>query len=387
MWTLPVISFAVYAVLYAIAEKVSKRTRGIVSSLLFLSIAYLIGFLTGIFPKDAISATGIPVILSAFGTVAIVTNLGTLLSLKQFAAEWKTVAVCLGGIAALAAFGVLLDGVVFDEFFGLCTIPAISGGVVAMMIMKDALVSCAPKLIAFTMLLFALHSFVGIPMAGLMLRKYCMTSPRLDTAPVNAAKKELLPSVLRVKESEAGVVLFARLAMVMALAAILAHLTQDVVPASILGLLLGVIMAELGFLPENPLQKCGYYDMLIFFILSTVVDPFALIDLPSLLDCLVPLLFFMVGGCGVVMLGGMLVGKLLHMDARLACALSCACMIGFPGTLIVAQDVVDGIGYEDEALHRVMRESLGIKMVIAGFATVSTSSIVIASLLVPLLQS
>ena len=50
MWTLPVISFAVYAVLYAIAEKVSKRTRGIVSSLLFLCIVYLIGFLTGIFP-------------------------------------------------------------------------------------------------------------------------------------------------------------------------------------------------------------------------------------------------------------------------------------------------------------------------------------------------
>ena len=73
------------------------------------------------------------------------------------------------------------------------------------------------------------------------------------------------------------------------------------------------------------------------------------------------------------------------MDWRLACALSCGCLLGFPSTLIVAEDVVDHMGFPEET-YAAVRTDLGLKMVIAGFATVSTSSVVISSLIAPLLS-
>ena len=384
MWTLPAISFAVYAVLYAMAEIVSKKTKGIFSSLLFLSLAYLIGFLSGVFPKDCVSATGMPGIVSAFVSLAIVTNMGTLISLRQLAREWKTVVICLSGVAALAAFCLLTDGKIFAPFYGLCTLPAIPGGIVALAIIKDALVSCDPCLTAFTLLLFALHNLVGIPLASYMLRAYCKSSvPPAVSAAAAPAERKL--TVLSAREDESPALLLARLACVMALAAILSHFINDAVPASVFGLVLGVFAAELGFLPRDLLSKAGHYNLLIFMMLTTVVDPMALVDLPSLIDCLAPLLFYLLCGSAVTILGSVLAGGLLKVDWRLSCALSCACMIGFPGTLIVAQDIVDGIGYEDEAQRLAMRNALGSKMVIAGFSTVSTASVIIASLIAPLL--
>lgn len=385
VWTLPVISFAVYALLYAAADLISKKTKGMISSILFLSIVYLFGFLSGIFPSDAISATGITSLLAAFGMLCTVTNLGTLINLQQFAREWKTVAICLGGIVTLSLFGLYAGYFFFDQLYGLCSIPAISGGIVALAIMSDALKACEGQFVAFTMLCFAIHSFIGLPAASYMLRKFCLTDPS-GAAFLRPAEDRNGASSLRVFHfRENSKFLFARLGIVMAAASILARLTGDIVPAAILGLVLGVFGAETGFLENNTLQKCGCYELMMFFMISSAIDPLSRVDTESLIQCLPPLAFYMLGGCAATMLGGILMGRILHVDRRLACALSCGCMIGFPGTLIAAQDVVDSMGFPEETRAEV-RETLGIKMVIAGFATVSTSSIVIASMIAPILS-
>ena len=153
---------------------------------------------------------------------------------------------------------------------------------------------------------------------------------------------------------------------------------------AIFGIILGVVATEMGFLAGNTLEKCGFYGLMMFFMVSSALDPLAQVDLTSLLAGLWPLFFYMIGGCAATMIGGMLAGKLLKVDWRLACALSCGCMLGFPSTLIAAEDVVDSFGFPEETRAQV-RETLGVKMTIAGFATVSTSSIVIASLIAQLL--
>lgn len=385
MWSIPAVSFAVYAVVYAVSEAVSRKTKGLISSVLCLSIIYLAGFLVGIFPADTISSTGIPAILSAFGTLCIVSNIGTLISLRDFAREWKTVLICLSGVAALAMF-VFAAGGLFDRMYALCSIPALSGGIVALLIMKDALAACPEQYVAFTMLCYAVHSFIGLPAASIMLQKYCRSDPS-GRSLLPPPAKETAPRRIRlatVAEATPRSALFARLAAVMGLAAALAFALGDRVPASLLGLGLGVLATELGFLAPNTLQKCGYYDLLMFFMLASIIDPLSTVSFEGLRMCLMPLLFFTVGGCAVIMLGGMAMGRLLKVDWRLACALSCGCLLGFPSTLITAEDVVDHMDYPAE-IKSAVRASLGLKMVIAGFATVSTSSVVISSLIAPLL--
>ncbi len=349
MWTLPVTSIAVYAVLYALAGKISHKTKGILSTMLLLSLIYLAGFLAGVFPKDAFTATGIPTMIGSFGTLCIVTNLGTLINAKQFVREWRTVVICLGGLVGLAAFCLGVGNLLFDRIYSLCAIPAISGGIVALLIMKDALVSSASQYIAFTMLLFAIHGFIGLPAASVMLRKYCLTDPsgRAFLDPAHGANKESRLRIFHFKEDGPTEGLFARLTVVMAVASLLALLTNNVVPAAIFGIILGVVATEMGFLAGNTLEKCGFYGLMMFFMVSSALDPLAQVDLTSLLAGLWPLFFYMIGGCAATMIGGMLTGKLLKVDWRLACALSCGCMLGFPSTLIAAEYVVDSFGFPE----------------------------------------
>lgn len=385
MWSIPAVSLAVYAVSYAASDAVSRKTKGLVSSILCLSLIYLAGFLTGIFPADSIASTGIPAMLSAFGTLCIVSNIGTLIRLRDFAREWKTVTICLCGVGALAIFA-LASAALFDRMYALCSIPALSGGVVALLIMKDALARCQEQYVAFTMLCYAIHSFIGLPAASLLLRKYCHTDPsgqRLLPPPARPAAEGRL-RLFPVSPDATSHAVFARLAVVVGLAALLSAALGEHIPASLLGLGLGILATELGFLAPNSLQKCGYYELMMFFMISSIVDPLSTVTLPALGMCVAPLIYFTVGGCAAILLGGMAAGRLLGVDWRLACALSCGCLLGFPSTLIVAEDVVDHMGYSEET-RLAVRTDLGLKMVIAGFATVSTSSVVISSLIAPLL--
>ena len=78
-----------YCVAYAISDAVSARTKGLISSVLCLSLLYLAAFLTGILPKDTIAVTGIPTMLGAFGTLFMITNIGTLIRLRDFCREFE----------------------------------------------------------------------------------------------------------------------------------------------------------------------------------------------------------------------------------------------------------------------------------------------------------
>ena len=104
MWSNPMFSFAVFMILFGIGSIISKKTKGIIVEALFLSVVYMIGFITGIFPQNALEITGIPAMMSAFGTLLIVTNLGTLIEMRRFIKEWKTVVITLGAMAIMGIF-------------------------------------------------------------------------------------------------------------------------------------------------------------------------------------------------------------------------------------------------------------------------------------------
>ncbi len=385
MWTLPAIGFAVYCVAYAISDAVSARTKGLISSVLCLSLLYLAAFLTGILPKDTIAVTGIPTMLGAFGTLFMITNIGTLIRLRDFCREWKTVLICLCGVGALAVFSLATAGL-FDRIYALCAIPSIAGGIVALLVMQDALAVCTEQYVAFTMLCYSIHSFIGLPAAAFMLRKYCGTDPSgRSFLPPPAAESSRRLRFFPVSEKSPPSALMARLALVCAAATILSQLMGERVPTALIGLLLGIAATELGFLANSTLQKCGYYDFIMFLVVSGIIDPLSAVTLDALRMCLAPLLFYMLGGCLVIMLGGIAAGMLLKVDWRLSCALSCGCLLGFPATLITAEDVVDNMDFPAET-HAAVRDALSLKMVIAGFATVSTSSVVISTLIAPLLM-
>lgn len=152
---------------------------------------------------------------------------------------------------------------------------------------------------------------------------------------------------------------------------------------AVVALVLGVIFNELGFLDDNALQKAGYFNLCMLGLIAAILPSFAVLSISDIMSLIVPIVFFLLLGVICLGLGGGLVGKFVFKyDFRLSAALGMCAMIGFPFTMILSNDVVNGMKLPEEQAQR-MTDVILPKMVISGFVSVTVCSVIIASLVVP----
>ncbi len=97
MWSDPLISITLYLGLYAVGTVIADKTKGLICEALFLCLVYAIGFATGIIPRDSLVSTGIPGVLSAFGVMMIIGNLGIMIELRRFCESGERLRSVAGG--------------------------------------------------------------------------------------------------------------------------------------------------------------------------------------------------------------------------------------------------------------------------------------------------
>lgn len=81
-------------------------TKGWVPSVLVIMILMLVGFSTGLFPKTIIDDAGVSDALFKVACGLLVTHLGTLISRKEMAAQWKTVIASLDRAMSVQRYSV-----------------------------------------------------------------------------------------------------------------------------------------------------------------------------------------------------------------------------------------------------------------------------------------
>lgn len=96
-------------------------TKGWVPSVLVIMILMLVGFSTGLFPKTIIDDAGVSDALFKVACGLLVTHLGTLISRKEMAAQWKTVIISLGKAMSVQRYSCAGFGDSTD--FGIYTFP------------------------------------------------------------------------------------------------------------------------------------------------------------------------------------------------------------------------------------------------------------------------
>lgn len=106
--TTPVFALFVLCAVYAIGEFVGTFTKAWIPSVFVVAILFLIGYWT-VFPKNIVTLGGLGAPLG--GIIAIllcVTHMGTAISLKELAGQWKIILVCLAGLAGMIYNGPLV---------------------------------------------------------------------------------------------------------------------------------------------------------------------------------------------------------------------------------------------------------------------------------------
>lgn len=156
-------------VVYALGDMIATKTKAIISMLFVASVVFAIGFWNGL-PATIFTDSA----LQGFASVSVgllLVHMGTTIKLKNILKEWKTVVIVLCSTVAIC-LGVYFIGSLFiEKDMALMGAPILGGGVVAFLVMRDALASAGDRIVLFGSLVLVVQGVVGFPIASVMYKK------------------------------------------------------------------------------------------------------------------------------------------------------------------------------------------------------------------------
>lgn len=93
-------AFAACLVIILLGEVLSKFTKGWVPSVFISAVLILIAFWTFL-PKTLVADSKLLPLGSSVAIFLLITHMGTLFSLERLLQQWKTVVICIAGLAGL----------------------------------------------------------------------------------------------------------------------------------------------------------------------------------------------------------------------------------------------------------------------------------------------
>jgi hypothetical protein len=394
-----VLAFVIVMAVWTVSDWVAKKTQSLLSSLFVASIIFLIGFMTGIFPEDLLASSSL---LGLAGAVVgmIIVHLGTMISLDDFKKQWKTLLI---GISAVVGIGLLLlaAGAIFgggvrsvDDYgnlianardFVIAGTGAISGGTISVLIVQEAALGVGLTTVAaFPVLIAALQGLIGFPLTSIILRREAARlkgeyrAGRLEAPAVveeGKASEGMLPAFLR---TTPGTLLCVGAVVLVSIG--INNLTNGILNTFVMALIFGIALRTTGVFKPSVLSGIDSFGLMMLAIMIMVFGPLATLKPADLAALAVPLLIaFVFGVIGIVLFSGV-VGKLLGYTIPMSIAIGLTSLYGFPGTMILSQEAAKGAGETPEEVAAI-EGSILPKMIVAGFSTVTITSVVVTSII------
>jgi len=380
-----ILAFLIFILALAIGEIVSTATKARIPSLLVAMVLMMVGFWVGL-PKDLVAKTGLPA-LAAISTPMMVAHMGTLMSLKTVAKQWKALVI---GVAALVGIGVLLL-TIFSSIYGLPIAVAaacpISGGIVASQIAMEAMKTVGkPELQVLVLLFLVLQGLIGMPLAANLLKRdvkknwdKVMSTKGASGEAGAAVEKKLIPALPKAYNSP--FILLVKLAIVAWLASLVAGLTKGVVNVSVVAIIFGLIAYFLGFLEGDILNKSGAFTFFMLLLLASVMGAMNLATPALILSFIGPIVVgFILGVAGLIVMSW-LAGKLLKVSPGMAIAIGSTALYGFPGNYIIVHEIAKAMSHNEEERKAIL-DYLLPPMIVGGYATVTIGSVIFAGIVI-----
>lgn len=383
-----ILSAAVIFVVFAAGDMISAKTKAIVSMLLVASVVFLAGFWTNIFPSTLFADSTLLSMAGLLVTMLLV-HLGTTIKLRDFGAQWRTVIISALACVAISVAVYFLGQLIVDRGFALVGAPILSGGVVATLQMTEMANNASrPELAVFATLVMCAQGFVGYPVASLCLKSEAKRLKRdidagsVTLTPVNAAqtaaRKKLIPA-LPAKYNTPNTII-AKVILVALLSTWVSSLFHDAVNKLVWCLIFGVLLKELGFLDEDALGKANATGIVMPIITLSIFTNLASATPEMVGSMVVPLLVCVVIGTIAFSLASILVGKLFGYSWQMSMAIGSSCLFGFPGTVIISNEVSESTGTTEEEKAYISAQIMP-KMLVAGMVTVSITSVLVAGIM------
>ena len=381
---------AIIFVVFAVGDMISAKTKAIVSMLLVASVVFLLGFWAGIFPTTMFADSTLLSMAGLLVTLLLV-HLGTTIKLRDFGAQWRTVIISAVACIAISVAVFFIGQLIIDRGFALVGAPILSGGVVATLQMQSMAQDAGrEELAVFATLVMCAQGFVGYPVASLCLKseakriKAKLNSGELSASDLEASKaaegshKKLIPTVTAALNTPNAIL--AKVVLVALLSVTVSGLFHDAVNKLVWCLIFGVLCKEIGFLDENALGKANATGIVMPIITLSIFTNLASATPQMVGSMIVPLLVVIVIGSIAFSVVSILVGKIFGYSWQMSMAIGSSCLFGFPGTVIISNEVSESTGTTAEE-KAFINEQIMPKMLVAGMVTVSITSVLVAGVM------
>jgi len=383
----------VLAILY-IGDIVATRTKAWIPSVFVCAVLFLIGYWT-FFPKDIVSIAGIGPVVATMLMYLLITNMGTLLSLKELKNQWKAIVISLAGIVGIIAILFTIGALLFDLKTMIVAVPPLVGGVVAALVMSEgASAAGLEDLAVFAIVIYVIQGFAGYPITSIVLKR---EAKRL----LKEHQQGNIQSVTQVEEdveqSSEQPKLFRKIPTKynteyfkffrLALVGLLAYGTSTAlapvvtVNALVLCLVFGVLASTFGFLERQPLQKANGFGFAIMGLMLFIFDGLKQASPEMLMRIIVPLVVSIVLAVIGMYIFSFIAGKVLKVSPNLAFAVSLTALYGFPADYILTNEVVKSSTADQKEREMLLSHMLP-PMLVGGFISVTITSVILAGIFV-----
>ena len=379
-----------------LGDVISAMTKAFVPSVFVSAIIFVIGFWT-IFPADIVDLSGIGNPLAQLAILLLITHMGTLMSLKELASQWRTIIISLAGIVGICVGAVALGTVVFDWETAIIATPPLTGGLVASIMMADAATAKGLNdLAVLAILVYVAQGFAGYPLTSILLRKEGnkLLSDFRSGKIKSSAKSEVEETIkeeskLRIipklpEKYDTTYMVLLRVALVALVAVKLEGLTGATISKYVIALVLGAIASEMGLIDRKPLVKSGSFGILITSLMAFVMAGLAKATPDTLAEMAMPLIGIIVFGVVGMGIFSIIAGKLLGISKEMSFAVALTALYGFPPNYIITEDVSKALAETPEEKEFLMDQMLP-QMLVGGFTTVTIASVIIAGLFINLI--
>ena len=398
------LAFVFCALAYIAGEYVSNATKAWIPSVFVTASVMLFGYWT-IFPNSLVADSNLIPFGSSIAMYLIVTHMGTVISFKQLFDQWKTIVVCLAGLAGMAVLALVICPMLMDREFVVTGLPPLTGGLVAATIMSDAAKEKGlAEAAVFAISMYCIQGFAGYPLTSICLKiegKKMLSEYRYGNRGAAATgkvdevngkivseetpKKKLIPELPSKWNSQ--VVMLGKLGLVCWLATLMAKIPVPVIgniSGLVWGLILGIIFTSIGFLDENILTKANSYGIVMFALLMYMFNGLKDCTPEMLGNIIFPMAALIVVGVIGMAIVVFFAAKPLKLSFTMAMATALTALYGFPANAIITETTCNNL--TDDADERAyLMGRMFAPMIVGGFTTVTITSVIIAGIFVGLL--
>ncbi|MGV3489191.1 MAG: hypothetical protein ACO1OC_11490 [Tuberibacillus sp.] len=382
----PVVAVLCILGVLVVGEIVSISTRARVPMLLVAMLGYLILIWTGVFPKTLLQSST----LGTFGSLMVaplIIHMGTIIPFKLIKSQVKAILIALFGMIAATILLLIFITPLFGYATAVSSAGPVTGGIIAFIITSTKLQAIGLSgLVAIPALILAIQGLIGMPLAAYFLRRYAKKVKKAiddHTFTQVAATAESVTQTERKtwipEKYQTSMILIFQIFLGGAIAIFLGKITG--VSYSVWALLIGVVGSFFGFYQQKIMDRANSFGIsmvaLIFFTMASMND----VTISLFVNALPKVIVIMIVGIAGIIAGGWAASRIFKWDVNKGIAIALTALFGFPGDYFLCEEVSRSVGENKEERETIFNELL-TPMLVGGFTTVTTTSILIASILV-----